>query len=575
MAAGMPPPMLLLLFFLLLTHPADANPGAKRLYDDLLSNYNKLIRPVGNNSDRLLVKLGLKLSQLIDVNGKNQIKVTNVWLEVTWYDYKGHWNPASYGGVDDLYVPLLLHWGPDIVLYNNADGKYEVVTYGTAGILHKVEWKPPAIYKSFCEIDVEYFPFDEQKCVMKFGSWTYNGAQVDLLKHRIDQNYDDNKVSPEFYDKEYIVGIKMREHYTWLVPSERHEKYYTCCAEWYPIFFNIGMRRKTLFYTVNLIIPCVGISFLTILVFYLPKDSNEKVGLSISILLSLGVFFLLITGIIPPTSLVVPLIDKFVLFTKILVTLSVVVTVAVLNDKYRKPVTHRMSPWVKLLFIGGLPLILLMRGPEQDDKDLASKRGHHHNHGATKLSAAAAAAMAAAASSTAKSNPDSVRLHHLHQHLHLHLQLKHLKHDKGCNGMKAASHNRFGASAGAFGGLPSHHLGDGSLSDVYVVRKPYPFEMEKAIHDKGFIQNHVAEQDEFGGLDEFDQDDQDWGFVAMVLDRLFLWIFTIAGIVGTFKILSEAPGLYDKTKLIDMATKGIDMAASGVALLQFLPDIGN
>jgi Neurotransmitter-gated ion-channel transmembrane region len=37
------------------------------------------------------------------------------------------------------------------------------------------------------------------------------------------------------------------------------------------------MRRKTLFYTVNLIIPCMGISFLTVLVFYLPSDSGEKV----------------------------------------------------------------------------------------------------------------------------------------------------------------------------------------------------------------------------------------------------------------------------------------------------------
>ena len=39
-------------------------------------------------------------------------------------------------------------------------------------------WKPPAIYKSFCEIDVEYFPFDEQTCYMKFGSWTSDGNTV-------------------------------------------------------------------------------------------------------------------------------------------------------------------------------------------------------------------------------------------------------------------------------------------------------------------------------------------------------------------------------------------------------------
>ena len=43
------------------------NPDAKRLYDDLLSNYNKLVRPVVNTTDRLKVRIKLKLSQLIDV----------------------------------------------------------------------------------------------------------------------------------------------------------------------------------------------------------------------------------------------------------------------------------------------------------------------------------------------------------------------------------------------------------------------------------------------------------------------------------------------------------------------------
>ena len=70
------------------------------------------------------------------------------------------------------------------------------------------------------------------------------------------------------------------------------------------------LRRKSLFYTVNVIIPCVGISFLSVLVFYLPSDSGEKVSLSISILLSLTVFFLLLAEIIPPTSKSVPLLGK-------------------------------------------------------------------------------------------------------------------------------------------------------------------------------------------------------------------------------------------------------------------------
>ena len=46
---------------------AQANPDANRLYEDIMMSYNRFIRPVQNNSDTLVVKLGLKLSQLIDV----------------------------------------------------------------------------------------------------------------------------------------------------------------------------------------------------------------------------------------------------------------------------------------------------------------------------------------------------------------------------------------------------------------------------------------------------------------------------------------------------------------------------
>jgi len=39
-------------------------------------------------------------------------------------------------------------------------------------------WPIPTKLKSSCKVDVTYFPFDEQRCYMKFGSWTYDGFQV-------------------------------------------------------------------------------------------------------------------------------------------------------------------------------------------------------------------------------------------------------------------------------------------------------------------------------------------------------------------------------------------------------------
>ena len=90
--------------------------------------------------------------------------------------------------------------------------------------------------------------------------------------------------------EEVEIGVDLTEYYVSVewdileVPAVRNVKFYTCCDEPYlDITFNVTMRRKTLFYTVNLIIPCMGISFLTVLVFYLPSDSGEKVRTHLSL----------------------------------------------------------------------------------------------------------------------------------------------------------------------------------------------------------------------------------------------------------------------------------------------------
>ena len=84
-------------------------------------------------------------------------------------------------------------------------------------------------------------------------------------------------------------------------------------------------------------------------------------------------FFLLLAEIIPPTSLVVPLLGKFVLFTMILDTFSICVTVVVLNVHFRSPQTHTMAPWVRRVFIHILPRLLVMRRPGQGEKNNSQK----------------------------------------------------------------------------------------------------------------------------------------------------------------------------------------------------------
>ncbi|CAL4166256.1 unnamed protein product, partial [Meganyctiphanes norvegica] len=477
-------------------------------------NYNSIVR--NTVTQRIMLLLTIHFLYGSTKETKANYMVTNVsCMDQYWKDYKLKWEPDEYGGVKMLHVPSDHIWRPDIVLYNNADGNFEV-TLATKATLHSdgmVEWKPPAIYKSSCEIDVEYFPFDEQTCVMKFGSWTYDGFQVDL--RHIDEKEGDAVVQ---------IGVDLTEFYMSVewdileVPAVRHEKYYTCCDEPYlDITFNITMRRKTLFYTVNLIIPCMGISFLTVLVFYLPSDSGEKVSLSISILLSLTVFFLLLAEIIPPTSLVVPLLGKFVLFTMILDTLSICVTVVVLNVHFRSPQTHTMAPWVRRVFINILPRLLVMRRPQyQMDR-------HRHVHdpmdplginGGCKIHGPAVLADDLGVGLNAQHTAPQVR--YLNQMFKNQLNKK--------------------KQAGEY--------------SLYYQRRYCP-EITKAFEGVRYIAEDMRKEEESTRVKE------DWKYVAMVLDRLFLWIFTLAVLVGTAGIILQAPTLYDERDPIDVTLSEI------------------
>ena len=42
----------------------------------------------------------------------------------------------------------------------------------------KVFWPPPTKFRSTCQVDVAYFPFDDQTCMLKLGSWLHDGFSV-------------------------------------------------------------------------------------------------------------------------------------------------------------------------------------------------------------------------------------------------------------------------------------------------------------------------------------------------------------------------------------------------------------
>ncbi|VDM25481.1 unnamed protein product, partial [Toxocara canis] len=315
-----------------------------RLLRDLRQNYDPLERPVSNSSLPLNVTMKLYLQQILDVDEKNQVVTLVAWIEYAWNDYKLRWDPEEYGNIKDVRIPGIANaiWKPDVLLYNSADENFDS-TYPVNYIVSyngDVIQVPPGIMKLSCKIDITWFPFDDQMCHLKFGSWTYSGNFIDLQISKINETDEHTTMDIQYYVPNGEWNLLATPAY-----AERtefgNEPY---CA----IFFFFIIQRRTLYYGLNLIIPSLLISLMTVLGFTLPPDAGEKITLEITILLSVCFFLSMVAEMTPPTSEAVPLIGAFFSCCMLVVSASVVFTVLVLNLHNRKPETHEMSPFVNL-----------------------------------------------------------------------------------------------------------------------------------------------------------------------------------------------------------------------------------
>nr|XP_047909193.1 neuronal acetylcholine receptor subunit alpha-10 isoform X2 [Anser cygnoides] len=271
---------------------------AHKLLHDLFANYSSALRPAEDTDRALNVTLQVTLSQIIDMDERNQVLTSYLWVRQAWLDAHLTWDKDAYGGIDSIRIPSSYVWRPDIVLYNNADDRFSG-SMETNVVLRSdghIMWDSPAITKSSCKVDVSYFPFDGQQCRLTFGSWTYNGNQIDL-RNRLDAGDLTDFVENVEWE---VLGM----------PATRNVVTYGCCSEPYPdVTYTLLLKRRASFYIFNLLLPCVMISFLAPLGFYLPADSGEKVSLGVTVLLALTVFQLLVAESMPPSESV-PLIGE-------------------------------------------------------------------------------------------------------------------------------------------------------------------------------------------------------------------------------------------------------------------------
>ncbi|VDM62699.1 unnamed protein product [Angiostrongylus costaricensis] len=412
------------------------------------------LQPIKNISDTpITVKIALQLVLLINVVSallRVFIRSFSKLQWAKWHDFQMRWNPVNYGEIKEIRVSPDKVWLPDIVLFNNADGNYEVSFMCNVVINYHGDmlWVPPALYKSSCIIDVEFFPFDEQVCTLMFGSWTYN----------------ENEIKLEFEQAEWVDLSEYAPSSIWDVidaPASLVNKRSR-------IEFQVRIRRKTLFYTVVLIIPTVMMAFLSMAVFFLPTDSG-----------------------------------KYLLLTFVLNVITILVTVIIINIYFRSPNTYRMPTWVRKLFLEWMPFVMCVQRPKSTSRKQANKR-----KGVAQLPGLGEFTL----------NP--------------------------------ATHHPFCPSADDRTASTKALRSTSEITQDPTTSMYYPLSVDalQAIDAIEYITEYLKQDEEYKMYRD------DWKFVAMIIDRLLLYVFFGITAGGTCGILFSAPYVFQGNQPLSQST---------------------
>ena len=154
-------------------------------------------------------------------------------------------------------------------------------------------------------MNVRKFPFDAQSCNINVGSWiqTSDRMNIELGDSKIKtDDYVENSVWRLTGSSVAIIQSNKR------IPTFLSDKNFTCDE----IQFTLHIERRPLYFMMNGIFPCLLLNCLTLLLFFLPY--NSQIDLSITSILTFSVYMLRISSDIPVQSEYLPIIGYYFIF---------------------------------------------------------------------------------------------------------------------------------------------------------------------------------------------------------------------------------------------------------------------
>lgn len=259
-----------------------------QLYANLSSGYDRMIRPGLNQTVPTIINLNFYLTSLEEF-AMEKSKMTVIGsFGLEWTDSRLTWNTIEFDGdlnLTSLFVSNI--WAPYFILFNPhheqrplLSGEQSCNVYANG----KIVCLPSDRFVVTCSNSIDFYPFDTQNCTLRFYVPGYQASDIVFqpLSPTIQMDYFEENGQWVVRDtKNYINGYSINGIRVEVLQLE------------------VIMQRRSKYYIYSFLLPTIYINLLQIFVFVLPADSNERVGFSIGVLLSVVIFLTIILEKLP------------------------------------------------------------------------------------------------------------------------------------------------------------------------------------------------------------------------------------------------------------------------------------
>lgn len=262
-----------------------------KLHQDLFTNYKKNFRPGEDQIIPTELMFSFYIRSLKERQESNEIMVVVGSLGLEWKDFRLSWNPLDYGGdlnqtfvlVDDIWTPYLVLMNPyeEVTPILSDRFSCEVWYYGHVSCL-----PPPNIFEALCVANIKYYPYDTKSCDLQL--YVSGCFSSDLKLKPVSKTLNTDLYKDNGPWNMTNTGISVRTQHIGNKSFEISD-------------LKIQMKRRPGTYMWQ-ISPIFILSFMQVLVFVLPDESGERIGFSLTILLTEIVFLTVVQESIPKAS---------------------------------------------------------------------------------------------------------------------------------------------------------------------------------------------------------------------------------------------------------------------------------